>query len=390
MTSNTYRYSTTSRRMMVAAVAVLLFCCSRGRAQVSTNDNEPWAGVGIETHLLAGKVFKHEEKFTLPIPKLTTGIDVNLIVHTYGRKVWEQRRHYPRVGVAMTGINYGIDSVYGKVVGLYPNITFPIVSRGRVEWTLRAGNGIGFVTRKFSRAEPVNTVNVAIGSSLNDFIMFITDFSYRIDNHWNIRAGGFITHISNGSVRKPNLGVNVTGITAGVSYFPVTSRPHRIADSLKPLPSRYLFQARYGMSMVSSNTPGGPLYPVYIGTAYISRRWRSHNKVFVGIDYSYHTNLFALMRDNRLETGHEKQLSFKSAIIVGNEFMMGHVGISFQAGIYLNKSYLHKEDVYEKASIAYYPVLKEHGPIKEFFIFTSLKAHLNVAEMGALGIGIGL
>lgn len=366
-------------------LVVALLSATAGRAQ-----HNHWSGVGIDAHLLAGKVFRHEKKFTLPIPKLTTGIDLNLAFHTDGRKAWQQRRRYPRIGIALTGINYGIDSVYGHVFGLYPNITFPIISGSNVEWTLRAGNGIGYVTKQFSRTEPVNTLNVAIGSKLNDFIMFITDLSYRVDDHWNIKAGGFITHISNGSVRKPNLGVNVAGIIAGVSYFPITSRPARIADSLPPLRNRYLLQARGAISLVSSNTPGGPLHPVYIGTIYISRRWHSHNKVFAGLDYSYHTNIFAHLRDNRLEAGHEKQQSYKSAIVLGNEFLLGRVGISFQAGIYLNKAYGHKEDIYEKASIAYYPLLREKGTLKELFFFTSLKAHLNVAEMGSLGIGIGL
>ncbi len=350
----------------------------------------PWQGFGIETHSLTGKVFKHEAKFTLPIPDITTGIDINFISHTYGRKAWEQRRHYPRIGFAITGINYGIDSVYGKVFGFYPNITLPLLSGKKLEWTLRLGNGVGYVTKQYSRVNPVNTTNVAVSSRLNDFILFISDANYHVNKHWDVKAGAFITHISNGSVRKPNLGINVTGVSAGITYFPVTSRPARLERDLKPLSNRYLLQLRYGMSLVSSNTAGGPLYPVYVGTGYVSRRWHSHNKAFAGLDYSYHKNIYTQLRDNRLEAGNEAQQSYKSAIIAGNEFMLGRVGISVQAGVYLNHAYRHREDVYEKVSAIYYFALKERGPIKEFFLFTSLKSHLNVAEMGELGLGIGL
>jgi len=347
-------------------------------------------GFGIEAKLLCGRVFKHETKFTLPIPPVSIGADINFIWHTYGKKEWQQRRHYPRLGIAIAGINYGIDSVYGKMIGIYPNITFPLVSGNKLEWTLRVGDGIGYVSRQFSRTDPVNTVNVAIGSKLNDLIMIATDAGYRINNHWNIKAGAFVTHISNGSVRKPNLGVNVAGACAGVIYFPNTSRPARIEHDPKQLSNRYLLQLRYSMSLVSANTPGGPLYPVYIGTGYISRRWRSVNKAFAGIDYSYHENIYAHLRNNGLESGKEAQLSYKSAVIAGNEFLLGRVGITLQVGAYIAKSYLHKEDVYEKVSLNYYCVQKEHGPIKEFFVFTSLKSHLNVAEMGEFGIGLGL
>jgi hypothetical protein len=350
----------------------------------------PGAGFGIEANVLCGKVFKHEAKFTLPIPAITTGADVNMIWRTYGAKEWHQRRHYPRLGIAVAGVHYGINSVYGTVYGLYPNITLPLITAPRLEWTLRIGNGIGYVTNKYNRTEPVNTVNVAVSSSINDFIMIRTDASYFVNRHWNISAGAFVTHISNGSVRKPNLGINVAGISAGVSYYPLTSRPAVLVHELRPLPPRYLLQLRYGMSFVSSYTANGPLYPVYIGTAYVSRRWRSNNKVFAGLDYSYHESIFAFMRNNRIEPGNEVSRSWKSAVIAGNELMLGRVGITLQAGVYIRKAYIHKEDIYEKVSLNYYCIQKEHGAIKELFFFTGLKAHLNVAEMGELGVGVGL
>src|SRR5690606_22255719 len=111
------------------------------------------------------------------------------------------------------------------------------------------------------RTEPVNTVNVAISSSINDFIMIQTGIGYHVNNHWNVRLGAFVTHISNGSVRKPNLGVNVAGAFAGLSYYPISSSPAHIYRPLKPLPSRYLVQLRYSMSLVSAYSNGGPLYP---------------------------------------------------------------------------------------------------------------------------------
>ncbi len=373
--------------MRLRLLILLVVCISAARAQDTAR---PYQGFGIETHLLAGKVFKHEQKFTLPIPTLTTGLDINFLLHTSGRKEWEQRCQYPRIGFAVAAIHYGIDSVYGQVFGAYPNITLPLITGRKLEWTLRLGDGIGFVTRKFHRVNYNNTTNVAIGSKVNDFILFNSDIAYHANEHWDIKAGAFITHISNGSVRKPNLGVNVTGISVCASYFPVTSRPVRVVRELKPLSNRLLLQARYSMSLVSSNTPGGPLYPVYIGTGYVSRRWHNYMKAFAGIDYSYHENIAAHLRNNRLESGSEAARAWKSAVIAGNEFLIGRVGVTLQVGAYIRKAYLHRDDVYEKITGNYYFVLKEKGPVKELLVFTALKAHLNVAEMGEMGIGIGL
>lgn len=376
---------TTTCNSVLCFFSLLLLVHNRVQAQ----DARGRPGFGIEASFLGGKVFKHEKKFTLPIPAFTAGADVNFTWHTYGRKEWEQRRRYPRIGIALAGINYGIDSVYGTMAGVYPNITFPLATGNRLEWTFRLGTGISYVTNRYSRADRVNTVNVAIGAHVNDLIMLRSDFSWSLNKHWSLNAGAFINHISNGSVRKPNLGINVVGASVGFAYFPVTSRPAILHRELLPLSNRWLFQVRCGMSLVSANTHGGPMYPVYLSTAYVSKRWRSVNKAFAGLDYSYHPGLLAQLRDNGMEPQGAKQ-PYKAAVVAGNEFLMGRLGIGTQVGAYLVKGYLQKEDVYEKVSLNYYCVQREAGMLKEVFFYISLKAHLNVAEMGELGIGVGL
>ena len=143
------------------------------------------------------------------------------------------------------------------------------------------------------------------------------------------------------------------------------------------------------MALVSSYTPGGPRYPVYLATVYASRRWLSKNKFFGGIDYSYHENIYAYLRNNGLQLGHEAGNSYKSAIIAGNEFLLGRLGIVLQAGIYLKQAYLKQDPIYEKIGGNYYFVQKEHGPIKEFFLCVYVKTDLSVAELGEVGFGIG-
>jgi len=360
-----------------------------GHAQDAPQNIAPWSGFGIEASVIAGKVFKHEPKFTLPIPALTTGLDMDFVLHTYGKKEWEQRRRYPTVGLGVAYINYGNDAVYGRCFGFYPNIILPLVSGRKITWDLRMGDGIGYVTKRYQRTAPVDTVNVAIGSHVNDFAMFMTDLRYPINNHWDLQAGANITHISDASFHKPNLGINMAGIHFGVRYSPVTSRPVHIVRKQEPLKNRWLVQARFSMAYISSYTPGGPLYPVYIATGYVSRRWWSKNKVFAGVDYAYYQSIYAWLRNNEMDIGREKQNSYKSAVFAGNEFLVGRVGIVFQLGYYMQQSAIPIEPFYEKIGGHLYLVQKEHGPIKEFFISAFLKTHETVAEFGEIGVGFG-
>ena len=358
-------------------------------AQEGAPANEPWAGFGVIVNPFVGKVYKHEEKFHLPIPELSYGTDVDFVIHTYGKKPWHQLRKFPTIGVGVTYTNYGIDSVYGQCIGLYPNIILPLVRGEKLEWTLRLGDGVGYVTKHFRRSAPVDTINAAIGSHINDFAYFSTDLSYHINQHWDVQLGAHFTHISDASHDKPNLGVNLYGGHVGLSYFPVTSKPKAIRQKLTPLRNRILVQGRLSMAVVSANSPGGPHYPVYLASGYASRRWKSKNKMFLGLDYSYHSDVSAFLKSIEVYPGKEAQHSWKSAVFFGNEFLFGRLGIVMQVGVYIKQAELIQDPYYEKIGGHYYLLQKEHGPLKEFFISAFLKTHKTVAELGEFGFGFG-
>ena len=144
------------------------------------------------------------------------------------------------------------------------------------------------------------------------------------------------------------------------------------------------------MAFNGSNAPLGPVYPIYVGTAYVSKRWISKNKFMGGLDYSYHTNIEAYLHNNSFVTpGTEKQYSYKSAVFAGNEFLLGRVGVVLQAGYYLHQVLGGQERIYEKLGGNLYIVQKEHGPIKELFICGMLKTHFSVAELAEFGFGMG-
>ena len=234
-------------------------------------------------------------------------------------------------------------------------------------------------------------MNNAIGSNVNDYASFMTDIRYHINQHWDVQLGANFSHISDASYHQPNLGINLAGFHVGVKYFPTTSHPMHIVRDLKPLKNRWLFQFRLSMAFDESNAPLGPVYPIYIATGYVSKRWISKNKAFAGLDYSYHTNIYDYLRNNIgfIQPGTEAQHSYKSAVFVGNEFLLGRVGVVLQVGYYLHQAFQTEGIYYEKLGGNLYLVQKEHGPIKELFLCGFLKTHLSVAEFAEFGMGMG-
>lgn len=370
-------------------IIILCFYYNLLSVHCFAQDVKPWSGFGIEANLFEGKVIKHTVKFELPIPSLSTGLDLNFQLKTYGRVDWEQRRRYPVVGVGFAYTNYGIDSIYGRCFSVFPNILIPVIAGRKLEWTIRIGDGAGFVTRRYSRI-PFDTVNDAIGSRLNDYASFMTDIRYHVNEHWDVQAGANFSHISDASWHQPNLGINLYGTHVGIKYFPVTANPHRIVRNLKPLPNRWLFEYRLTLAFDEQQAPLGPLYPIYLAAGYVSKRWISKNKAFAGIDYSYHTNLYAYMLNNRSVTaGTEAMHSYKVAAFAGNEFLLGRVGVVLQVGYYLVRSIQKLDPYYEKIGGNLYLVKKEHGPIKELFLCSFLKTHMTTAELAEFGFGMG-
>jgi hypothetical protein len=351
--------------------------------------NKPWAGFGIEANYIRGGVIKHTSKFKADVPKNSSNIEVNLIKETYGKKDWEQRRRYPVFGFGISYTNYGMDSIYGKCISIYPNLQLTLVKYKNFEWTFKAGFGLGYATRKYERSPIWDTLNTAIGSHFNNYTLFATDLRYRINPHLDIQVGGSFSHMSNAAFRQPNLGLNMYGAHIGLRYFPVSSRPTRIERDLQPLKNRWLLQARFGMSGTELGLADGPMFPVYLGSLFVSKRYASRNKVFAGVDYSYHQHVYAFLRNNEILVGQERANSWKSAVFLGNEFLFGRVGILFQVGWYIKQAYLKQDKYYEKLGGNLYLVQREKGFLKELSASVLLKTHKTQAELVEVGLGVG-
>jgi hypothetical protein len=243
-------------------------------------------GVGIEANFMTGKVLKHTPKFRAPVPELSTAFELAFLKQTNGRYDWEERRHYPLWGFGASYVHYGIDSIYGSAIGLYPLIQFNILRGKKLEWTFRGGLGLGYATRHYERAPVWDTLNNAIGSAVNNFTLFSTDLRWRMDAHWSLQAGLNFSHLSNGAMKQPNLGINMYGAHLGLRYWPDGDRPERISRERPRLRNRFLAQARLGIAFNESGTADGPIYPDYLASVFVCRRYKSRNMVFACLDYS--------------------------------------------------------------------------------------------------------
>ena len=347
------------------------------------------AGYGVEINTIYGKVLKHNYIFP-PLPASSYAIDVCILKQTTGEKAWQSERKFPLVGLGITYTDYGIDVVYGKCIGLYPVWEIPIVKGDRLEWTCRFGYGIGYVTRTYERAPSWNLENNLIGSHINNFTMFTTQLRYKFSDKIHMHTGFNFSHISNGSFRWPNLGINMYGGHIGVRYFPVTDNPQRTAATKTKLPNRWGAQLRLGMGMVEYNNTDGPFYPVYAATVLGSWRYGGKNKVLAGVDYNYYSSVHDFLRNNEVEVGEEKAASWEGAIFIGHEFVIGKIGVIAQFGMPFKTTYINDDKTIQKLGYCYYVVQKEEGLLKDLTLNCFIKSNNLEAANLEFGIGAGL
>ena len=145
---------------------------------------------------------------------------------------------------------------------------------------------------------------------------------------------------------------------------------------------------RQSISYKEARTPGGPELPTYITAAYVSRRWLSKNKLYLGADYAFHNDTYEELKYWGF-TWNNRAHAWDGAIFAGNEFLVGRLGLITQVGVYYKQTYLKNDPVYEKIGGNFYIFKKETGPLKELFLSAILLTHGIVAELSEFGIGAG-
>jgi len=374
---------------MRSVISTTLFLTFMLPCAVAAREHKSWDGCAAEMNLWYSKMIRHTSRFTGPLSRQSYVAELNIIKQTYGQKDWHIRRNYPVVGLGFIYINYNVPNVYGQVFGVFPNVQLRLIKGEKLEWTLRAGMGLGYVTKPFSRFPKANTENVAIGGHLNNVSPFTTDIRYKASEHWQFHAGLNFVHVSNAAFRQPNLGINMWGCHIGARYFPVGANPAKEKRALPRLHNRVLFQIRGALAFAESRPAGGPLYANYIGTAYASLRYSGKNKLLLGADYTYQSSTYAYLKNYEIKVTNYAGQSSQAAVFIGNEFLLGRIGVMFQLGYYVKKMYEQTQSVYQKLGGNLYIVQKETGFLKELYASVLLKTHTTTADFCEIGIGAG-
>ena len=289
----------------------------------------------------------------------TPAYEFSLHRNTYGENRWEVLHNYPSIGITCYYSAFGNDSIaaeLGKVFALYPFINFPITPGESSKLTFKLGVGVSYLTNKFDPKE--NYHNYAIGSHVNAAVNLSFEYRQRIVDrlHWVTSFG--LTHFSNGSLRTPNMGINIFSAATGLSWY-LSAPKTQIDKRLRP--KNYLFEFDGKRHFVTD-------YQYTLGFKDMSQQYGTHQYFYV---HDLAANfMFQISERDRLGLGVELvydnsdkitkpdwDIYLKPGILLAYEMMLDRVSFMFNMGLRNNVA-LNSDKLgmlfYQKVAARYY------------------------------------
>jgi len=274
----------------------------------------------------------------LPEHSRAVSSEINLAWQTAGKQYWDQPYNFPQIGVLFALTNLGNNDILGQEFSVVPNLVYRFKQFGRFELSGMFGIGFAFFNKPYNRID--NPQNKLIGSFITNKTILAISMDYELSHKFRLSSGFSYLHYSNGHYQLPNIGVNIPAFQFGVKYY-TNGYPayFHTQDSIQTFQKRWLFNFRIGLGIHEFGDPekpvGGPKYPVYNGSVYISKRLGIVTNFHAGLHINYYTSFYDFISFQELYKEDQHLKSLTAIGFAGIEFFIGKFSFSGQMGVYL-------------------------------------------------------
>lgn len=313
-------------------------------------------------------------------------VEISLIKATYGKKFWEQLYGYPWIGLTYWYSNLGTSPYLGSVHALFPHINFELYSTRKVNYGLRIGAGVGYLTKTFDRIN--NYKHLAIGTHLNFAGNIMLDIRYKANPRLYLTGGISLTHFSNGSFKLPNYGINIPAIHAGAAYQlnkPNRYIERRLYDPTKPFEfdMHHVFEIDFIGIVGYKNLDAifGKKFLVYSLYGNIRKQISYKSRLGVGWDISYDDSDYKMLEKKQISVDNKFSL-IKTGVSASYGLAMGRLSFDFNYGFYI-----YFNDVDKADGAFYHKIGLKYDITEKLFANVLLKTHWGKADYIGWGIG---
>lgn len=334
---------------------------------------EPW-WIGGRLH--RGYLWPHRPASWVLIEGHATAVELFAERELRGEEGWQRDYRGPAYGFAFLWADMANTQRIGRVCRLVPYLHLPMVRGPRASLGMRLGWGLGHVQKPYDRT--ANNKQIAIGTRVNTAIQIMLEGRYRM-RRTLITGGLSIDHWSNGSVKLPNLGLNLLSLNAGLAFAlgevePYTM-PRDTSNTLAGPRAEYTVVGAAGI-----NETGRPLNGQHgVGALVAQAQWRVTRKssFAAGIDV-FNKGSLAGLRPELAGRGRAglTQLGVHGGYALG----FGRGELMLQMGAYLYTPAPDEAAVFHRLGMRYRVARHWIGHL-------ALKSHYGVADHWELGFG---
>lgn len=336
----------------------------------------------------SGVIVPHTVRFEPKVTQLSLFGEIGFAKLCAGDQEWHHRLGFPDVGAILHYSGFGDRDVFGQAVGLFPFVNFKQKLISSVVLNLRLGFGLAYLDTTYDPFE--NLTNNVIGSHWNNLTQIQIGVSYQVQPQLKMELSSGLTHYSNGKVVSPNLGINAIQVSLGLTYSLSGPEQRYQRDTSTASASlrknRWFFRSGFG---VHNSGLGTPPHSVFTQTLTYVRATSPVNNMWFGTTYAFDRSKLQLLAFTE-KYGPRPPGHYASdvSLFVGDEVMVGNVGIWLICGAYLYNPEYRIKPIYLKLGVQYYFLDMKYD--HRLFTFVNIKSHLGVADYFEIGLGYKL
>jgi hypothetical protein len=230
----------------------------------------------------------------------------------------------------------GNKDVLGSNISVIPNISFKLAGKGKLSLELLFGMGFSYFDKPYDIVG--NPDNIVIGSHITNITTLSVNGIYKASKKLEIVFGAGAQHYSNGHIQIPNVGANIPFANAGVKFFiDENNAEFHSQDSLINFDKKIKFVLSAGMGMHEFASPtipvGGPKYPVYVASAFLTKRLSVITNLVFGLQSNYYVSYYDFITSNSFYNDNGRLKSIRLIAFGGVEMIMGRFGFLLHLGL---------------------------------------------------------
>ena len=325
-----------SRKKIGAPLTLFLFCLRPAIAQIASRDSSFLHSLSVGVHMHYGFFMDQQPKLQYVEDRHPFLGEVDIMTQTTGTRAWQQPSNFPQIGLAFLYGQSGASEYIGHITALLPFMDFHVYERRDITTNLRLALGPAWVEKIFN--PETNYQNLVIGTHLNLCLNIMVSENIRLFPHASLDLGVSFTHISNGSFKLPNLGLNLPALTAGFRYdlFPEQKRRIRTLPPAKKKINYYLYSfvaAKQSLPLESA------VYLVNVFNLEALKDFSRCGRFGGGINMTLDRAGSTEVPYSAIFAWDRSKSHWEAAVYVAYEYVVGDLSFPLQVGYYLYNNY---------------------------------------------------